>query len=168
MSIEITNWLRGLGPEQYASAFQDKAIDAEVRRELTANDLKDLGVNLVSHRRKVLAAITALRPDLRGSGTPIASTEPVRPGQDAGIGAERRQIDGLRHGDRRYVKRGVEPSPRGPRATTRRRRISMLCSIATLSLQVGWRFTRLPPSAKRGREKDFSRAELPFCAAETS
>src|SRR5712692_1225953 len=95
MSIEITNWLRGLGLEQYASAFHDNAIDAEILRELTADDLKDLGVNLVGHRRKLLAAIAALRPDPPGSGTPIASTEPVRRRQDAGIGAadaERRQL----------------------------------------------------------------------------
>jgi class 3 adenylate cyclase/predicted ATPase len=95
MSIEITNWLRGLGLEQYASAFHDNAIDAEVLRELTADDLKDLGVNLVGHRRKLLAAIAALRSDLPNSGTPNVSTEPVRPGQDAGVGAgeaERRQL----------------------------------------------------------------------------
>ena len=41
MPIEITNWLRGLGLEQYASAFRDHAIDAEGLRELTADDLKD-------------------------------------------------------------------------------------------------------------------------------
>ena len=95
MSIELTNWLRGLGLEQYASAFQDNAIDAEVLRELTADDLKDLGVNLVGHRRKLLAAIAALRPDLPSSGTPIASTELVQAGENAGVGAgeaERRQL----------------------------------------------------------------------------
>src|SRR5258708_5589925 len=95
MSTEITNWLRGLGLEQYASAFHDNAIDAAVLRELTADDLKDLGVNLVGHRRKLLAPIATLRPDLPRAGAPIASTEPVRPGQDAGIRAgeaERRQL----------------------------------------------------------------------------
>src|SRR6202165_4479667 len=95
MSIEISNWLRGLGLEQYASAFRDNAIDAEILRELTADDLKDLGVNLVGHRRKLLAAIAALRSAPPSSGPPIASTGPMRPGQDAGIGAgeaERRQL----------------------------------------------------------------------------
>jgi hypothetical protein len=96
MPIEITNWLRGLGLGQYASAFRDNAIDAEVLRELTAEDLKDLGVNLVGHRRKLLAAIATLPPDSPGSDTPITSTQPLREGQDlAGIGAgdaERRQL----------------------------------------------------------------------------
>src|SRR5215471_7265832 len=92
MSIEITDWLRGLGLEQYASAFHDNAIDAEILRELTADDLKDLGVNLVGHRRKLLAAIAALRQDLPTSGAPIASTEPKRdPGIPAGE-AEHRQL----------------------------------------------------------------------------
>ncbi len=95
MSIDIINWLRGLGLERYASAFHDNEIDAEVLRELTADDLKELGVNLVGHRRKLLAAIAALRPDLPSSGAPIAPTELVQAGQDAGIGAgeaERRQL----------------------------------------------------------------------------
>jgi hypothetical protein len=90
MSIEITDWLRGLGLEQYASAFHENAIDAEILRELTADDLKDLGVKLVGHRRKLLAAIAALRPD-PGTGAPITSTEPVKPGPDASE-AERRQL----------------------------------------------------------------------------
>jgi class 3 adenylate cyclase/tetratricopeptide (TPR) repeat protein len=91
MSIEITDWLRGLGLEQYAPAFHDNAIDTEILRELTADDLKDLGINLVGHRRKLMAAIAALRPD----GVPIASSQPVRPRPDAGIRAgeaERRQL----------------------------------------------------------------------------
>ena len=79
MSIDIINWLRGLGLEQYASAFHDNAIDAEVLRELTADDLKELGVNLVGHRRKLLAAIAALRPDLPSSGAP--TRRPSRCGQ---------------------------------------------------------------------------------------
>jgi class 3 adenylate cyclase len=93
MSIEITDWLRGLGLEQYASAFRDNAIDAEILRELTADDLKDLGVNLVGHRRKLLAAIAALRPDEGASA--VTQREPVQPRQDAGIRAgeaERRQL----------------------------------------------------------------------------
>jgi len=95
MPMDITNWLRGLGLEQYASAFHDNAIDDEVLRELTADDLKDLGVNLVGHRRKLLAAIAALRSELPSAGMPIVSAERERAEQDTGIGtggAERRQL----------------------------------------------------------------------------
>ncbi len=59
--MNIAAWLRGLGLGEYEQAFRDNAIDAAVLPELTAEDLKDLGVALVGHRRKLLAAIAALR-----------------------------------------------------------------------------------------------------------
>src|SRR3974377_1398051 len=77
MSIEITNWLRGLGLEQYASAFHDNAVDAAVLPELTADDLKDLGVNLVGHRRKLLPAIAAPRSDAGAAPEPAGVAAPV-------------------------------------------------------------------------------------------
>jgi class 3 adenylate cyclase len=61
MPIETTTWLRGLGLEQYAAAFEKNAIEEAVLRELTAEDLRELGVVLIGHRRKMLAAIAALR-----------------------------------------------------------------------------------------------------------
>jgi hypothetical protein len=51
-------------------------IDDAVLPELTADDLKDLGVSLVGHRRKLLAAIAALRsesrPEPRAEATDVA------------------------------------------------------------------------------------------------
>jgi predicted ATPase/class 3 adenylate cyclase len=72
--------------QQYEEAFRDNAIDASVLPELTADDLKDLGVTLVGHRRRLLAAIAAFRGDSRPvSGTP--------PDQVAHVSdAERRQL----------------------------------------------------------------------------
>jgi class 3 adenylate cyclase/predicted ATPase/ABC-type transport system involved in cytochrome c biogenesis ATPase subunit len=55
--------LRSLGLEQYEAAFRENAIDDTVLLNLTAEDLKDLGVGLVGHRRKLLDAIAALRAD---------------------------------------------------------------------------------------------------------
>src|SRR5262249_17681190 len=49
--------------QQYEPAFRDNAIDAAVLSELTAEDLRDIGVTLVGHRRKLLTAIAALRRD---------------------------------------------------------------------------------------------------------
>ena len=43
MSLDVADWLRGLGLEQYVSAFRDSAIDAEVLPSLTAEDLRDTG-----------------------------------------------------------------------------------------------------------------------------
>src|SRR5262249_47328348 len=64
--------------QQYESAFRDNAIDAAILPELTADDLKDLGVNLVGHRRRLLAAIAALRGDhLTAPAAPSDQTTPV-------------------------------------------------------------------------------------------
>jgi class 3 adenylate cyclase len=62
--VDIAAWLHSLGMQQYEAAFRDNAIDAAVLPELTADDLKELGVNLVGHRRRLLAAIAALRSDV--------------------------------------------------------------------------------------------------------
>jgi len=61
--VDIAAWLRGLGLQQYEEAFRDNAIDAAVLPKLTAEDLGDIGVALVGHRRKLLTAIAGLRHD---------------------------------------------------------------------------------------------------------
>jgi hypothetical protein len=50
--------------QQYAAAFRDNAVDAAILLELPADDLKDLDVSIVGHRRKLLAAIAALRSNV--------------------------------------------------------------------------------------------------------
>jgi tetratricopeptide (TPR) repeat protein len=59
--VDVAAWLHSLGMQQYERAFRDNAIDTAVLPELTADDLKDLGVTLVGHRRRLLGAIAALR-----------------------------------------------------------------------------------------------------------
>ena len=61
--MDVGSWLRGLGLGQYEAAFRENAIDDTVLPNLTAEDLKDLGVGIVGHRRKLLDAIAALRAD---------------------------------------------------------------------------------------------------------
>jgi len=70
--VDVAAWLHGLGLQQYEQAFRENAIDDAVLLELTADDLKDLGVNLVGHRRKLLAAIAALRSESRRDPRPEA------------------------------------------------------------------------------------------------
>src|SRR5215469_6667432 len=60
VAMDVADWLRGLGLEQYEPAFRANEVDARVLPSLTAEDLKDLGVNLVGHRRRLLDAIAAL------------------------------------------------------------------------------------------------------------
>ena len=78
--MDVAAWLRGLGLEQYEAAFRENAIDASVLPRLTAGDLKDLGVTLVGHRRRLLDAIAALGAE------PAVADVPVR------AVAERRQL----------------------------------------------------------------------------
>ena len=85
-SLDIATWLHGLGLQQYEQAFRDNAIDAAVLPELTAEDLKDLGVNLVGHRRKLLAAIALLR-GRREREPAVELTEVI-----GALTAERRQL----------------------------------------------------------------------------
>jgi SAM domain (Sterile alpha motif) len=49
--MDLGGWLRSLGLEQYEAAFRDNAIEETLLPNLTAEDLKDLGVTVVGHRR---------------------------------------------------------------------------------------------------------------------
>jgi SAM domain (Sterile alpha motif) len=49
-----TDWLHGLGLEQYTAIFRDNDIDAAILPRLTAEDLRELGVVSVGHRRSLL------------------------------------------------------------------------------------------------------------------
>src|SRR5438876_2673221 len=79
-TMDVAEWLRGLGFEQYEPAFRANEIDERVLPSLTAEDLKDLGVSLVGHRRRLLDAIAALG---------VAAPSDDRPEQAE---AERRQL----------------------------------------------------------------------------
>ena len=65
--MDVAAWLRGLGLEQYAPAFRDNDVDGEVLPELTADDLIGMGVTSIGHRRKLLAAIAALKSETASS-----------------------------------------------------------------------------------------------------
>jgi class 3 adenylate cyclase/predicted ATPase len=89
--MDLRDWLRSLGLERYEVAFRENEIDETVLPSLTAEDLKDLGVGIVGHRRKLLDAITALRTDATAkdpSGDAVSSP-PSATSEDR---AERRQV----------------------------------------------------------------------------
>jgi class 3 adenylate cyclase/predicted ATPase len=71
---QIADWLEKLGLAEYAQRFADNAIDLSVIRDLTEQDLKDLGV-LLGHRRKMLRAIAAL--DTLAPASVQTATEPA-------------------------------------------------------------------------------------------
>jgi class 3 adenylate cyclase/predicted ATPase len=88
--MDVGGWLRRLGLEQYDAVFRDNEINDTVLPNLTAEDLKELGVGLVGHRRKLLDAIAALRAEAIAP-TPLsdAALETDEPAKDT---AERRQV----------------------------------------------------------------------------
>ena len=84
--MDVGAWLTALGLERYAQAFADNDIDAQTLRELTAEELKELGVTSLGHRKRILAAIAEIgapegdaapRPRLTpASQTPSTYTPP--------------------------------------------------------------------------------------------
>jgi len=59
--MDVADWLRQLGLERYAAVFRENDITAAILPSLTAEDLKDLSIASVGHRRRLLQAIAMLR-----------------------------------------------------------------------------------------------------------
>jgi class 3 adenylate cyclase/tetratricopeptide (TPR) repeat protein len=86
-AIDIADWLRQLGLERYEVAFRNNEIDWEALPKLTAEDLRDLGVVLGTHRQRLLDAIMSLRTE-----APAADVVAVSPDPSVRTDAERREL----------------------------------------------------------------------------
>jgi class 3 adenylate cyclase/tRNA A37 threonylcarbamoyladenosine biosynthesis protein TsaE len=82
---QIADWLEKLGMSEYADRFAESDIDTSVLRDLTDQDLKELGVSL-GHRRKMLRAIAEL------SGAVPTLPQPESTELKTKDAAERRQV----------------------------------------------------------------------------
>ena len=85
--MDIAAWLRGLGLEQYEPAFRANEIDERVLPSLTSEDLREIGVVPIGHRRRLLDAISAL-----GTEAPVVTETTVLRDPPAPANAERRQL----------------------------------------------------------------------------
>ena len=85
--MDIATWLQDLGLERYVPAFHDNEIDWEVLPKLTSEDLREIGVAAIGHRRKLLDAISAL-----GAAAPVATVTAAPSNAPAPADAERRQL----------------------------------------------------------------------------
>jgi class 3 adenylate cyclase/predicted ATPase len=88
--MDIGGWLQSLGLERYEAVFRQNEITEKVLPNLTAEDLRDLGVVIVGLRRTLLDAIAVLRAytnakALPSDALPSIDTSP----KDT---AERRQV----------------------------------------------------------------------------
>src|ERR1700722_3062951 len=85
-SMDIANWLHGLGLREYEAAFRENRIDADVLAELTDDDLKQLGMPL-GDRKRLLKAIANLTV-----AAPVPSSTHTVPMTLLPDAAERRQL----------------------------------------------------------------------------
>jgi class 3 adenylate cyclase len=91
--MDVAAWLNSLGLPQYTQAFRDNDIDGSVLPKLTADDLKDIGISSVGHRRRLIQAIADLdepkSSSTQGSAEPEHPLDSLKP---ATTTAERRQL----------------------------------------------------------------------------
>ena len=91
--MDIVAWLKGLELDRYSQLFLENDVDASVLPQLTADDLTDMGIILVGHRRKLLDAIAALRnARAEDPSTEGVTAGPVHPEPGRRADAERRQL----------------------------------------------------------------------------
>jgi class 3 adenylate cyclase/tetratricopeptide (TPR) repeat protein len=87
-SGDVRDWLARLGLDKYAPAFEENALEIDDLGSLTDDELKQIGVAALGHRKRLLAAIAELgetRAGLPAEGrSPAVSPRPRR--------AERRQL----------------------------------------------------------------------------
>ena len=85
--MDIAAWLQDLGLERYVPAFRDNEIDWEVLPKLTSEDLREIGVAAIGHRRKLLDAIAALGATVLTAAVTEAPSDAPAP-----TDAKRRQL----------------------------------------------------------------------------
>ena len=95
--MEIGAWLGMLEMERYEQAFRENDIDLDLLRDLDGEDLKELGVVSLGHRKRLLTAISALAEisttDSRVPDTAPAQVVSKAVGAAASLpAAERRQL----------------------------------------------------------------------------
>ena len=65
--MDVGVWLRSLGLAQYEAAFRENEIDGVVLPKLTSEELRELGVAAIGHRRKIISAIEDCRRSRLGT-----------------------------------------------------------------------------------------------------
>src|SRR4051794_15908682 len=90
--MDVGAWLRELGLDQYEAAFRENGVDAEVLPALMGEELKDIGVILIRHRRRLLKAIAALRSNAMPAEAPARGSSSATFTEPSGGTAERRPL----------------------------------------------------------------------------
>lgn len=82
MAFDAAHWLHAIGLDQYAVAFKDNGItDKDVLATLSDADLKDMGVTVLGHRKKILLEAEKLKGGVSAppaaAGTAAAAVKPT-------------------------------------------------------------------------------------------
>ena len=80
--MDVRAWLESLGLDAYAQAFAANDVDAALLPSLTSDDLRDMGITSVGHRRRLLDAIAALN-----APTSVPADQPSAPAALAAVPA---------------------------------------------------------------------------------
>jgi 2',3'-cyclic-nucleotide 2'-phosphodiesterase (5'-nucleotidase family) len=64
--MEIADWLRTIGLEGYEPVFRENRIDEEALLTLSEEQLKQMGIGAVEHRRRLVAALDVLSSSMLG------------------------------------------------------------------------------------------------------
>ena len=82
MPVRVTQWLEQLGLGEYVSSFAENHIEDQTLLDLTSDDLKEIGISSLGHRKTILRAIEELgseppvvvsvSPESGGGGAPPA------------------------------------------------------------------------------------------------
>ncbi|WP_170560607.1 adenylate/guanylate cyclase domain-containing protein [Ruegeria atlantica] len=90
MEIDVRTWLEDLGLGEYADAFAENFVDGHVLAHITVEDLKDIGVTAVGHRRKLLEAIAKIDETANENVANVQENAAAKP--DTQRSGERRQV----------------------------------------------------------------------------
>jgi predicted ATPase/class 3 adenylate cyclase len=107
---QVADWLAKLGLGQYAQRFAENDINFDILADLTDQDLKDIGISSLGHRRQVLRAIGELGVTPNATAPdPAAAAAPAAAAPSSTLAAARPEIAapaapaGEAAGERRHV-----------------------------------------------------------------
>ena len=57
---DVCEWLKEIGLGEYAESFEENEIVGEILKDLSKDDLKDLGIKKIGHQKKLNLKLAAL------------------------------------------------------------------------------------------------------------
>ena len=61
LNLNIREWLKSIDLEEYVQLFVSNNIDYEILLTIDGSDLKEMGINSLGHRKKILNFISEIK-----------------------------------------------------------------------------------------------------------